>query len=147
MTVNSFIGQRNVLAGLLINSFSVLGFGSIVSLPIAVRFGRVAGPAIRTFPPLGVNIIASAKQRPEQGNLLAVLRVDRAGGVRGFASAGPTGRSMPFSARSARSRRFSSSSRRHFSESARAWLSACGSPFTDPLSFNEGKPCAPFAPR
>ncbi len=70
MTVNSFIGQRNVLARLLINSFSVPGFGRIISLPVALRFRRLAGPAIRTLPPLGVNIIASAKQRPEQGNLL-----------------------------------------------------------------------------
>ena len=146
MTVNSFIGQRNVLAGLFINSFSVPGFGRIVNLPVALRFRRVAGPAIWALPPLGVDIIASAKQRPEQRNLLrSVERRSRRWRLR-LASAGPTGRSMPFSVRSARSRWFSSSSHRHCSENARVWLSACEPPFTDPLSINEGKPCSICAP-
>src|SRR5207249_1051010 len=52
------------------NSFSVLGFGSIVSLPVSFGLRRVAGPAIRALPTLGVYVLASAKQRPKQGDLL-----------------------------------------------------------------------------
>ncbi len=65
MSLDGFVGQRDILAGFLVNSFAVLGLGCVESFPVALCLGRVAGPAIRAILTLRVNIFASAKQRSE----------------------------------------------------------------------------------
>jgi hypothetical protein len=68
--MNCFVSQRNIPAGLFVDTFSVFGPGRIVRLPVTLGSRRVAGATVGALPSLCVYVIATAEEGPEQRNLL-----------------------------------------------------------------------------
>ncbi|MFN7924867.1 MAG: hypothetical protein U0Q16_32510 [Bryobacteraceae bacterium] len=69
MIVDRFVVKGHIRLGLLVNALSILRFGGIVGLPVALSVWRVASAAVGAFPSPGVDVLASTKEGSKEGNL------------------------------------------------------------------------------